>query len=132
MHHWSILRASWLVWRWLITLWLGCLADRAWVAETPNSPTLLHDLVVLPDPGGTFDINAVAESGPVRFKAVPSDRYSGSFTRGAHWFRFTAARSGETWLELQPPVLDDLHLYQRDPLNGNAWQLSQIAWWRVG
>ena len=104
-----------------MALWLGCLPADVRAAETLVSPTQLHDLAVLPDPAGTLDINTVATADPARFKSVPSGSFAGGFTRSVHWFRFTVSHSGETWLELQPPVLDDLRLYQRDPLDSNTW-----------
>jgi len=110
MHHWSIPCASWLLWRWLTTLWLGCLAVGAWAAESSVSPMLPHDLAVLPDPGGMLDISTVAN--PARFKTVPSGSYSGGFTRSAHW--------------CQNVIHNLLHAIDSDP-NAVYTQSAQLA-----
>lgn len=121
MNHCSIPRAFWLAWCLLMVLWLGCLPAGSWAADTLVSPTQLHELVVLTDPTGKLDINTVAAAGPASFKPLSSGSFAGGFTRSVHWFRFTVAHIGETWLELQPPVLDDLRLFEKDPRNGNDW-----------
>ena len=86
-----------------------------------SAPLMLHDLAVLQDRSGTLTINAVAGADPARFKPLPTGGYAGGFTRSAFWFRFTVAQTGETWLDIQPPVLDDLRLFESDPLRSGAW-----------
>jgi signal transduction histidine kinase len=85
------------------------------------APTLLHDLAVLPDRVGALTIDAVAKTDPKDFSPLPTGTFAGGFSRGAYWFRFTVAQEGETWLDIQPPVLDDLRLFERDPHDTGAW-----------
>ncbi len=85
------------------------------------APTMLHDLAVLTDKAGTLTIEAVAGTDPAQFKSLPSGGFAGGFTRTTHWFRFTVGRAGETWLDIQPPVLDDLRLFEPDPQRAGAW-----------
>ncbi|MCF8212214.1 MAG: hypothetical protein K9K38_22860 [Rhodoferax sp.] len=113
--------AFWLPWRLFIALCLAYLPALLWAADAPESPAVLHDMAVLVDTAGVLDIDTVVNADPARFKAVPAGSFAGGFTRSAHWFRFTVAHSGETWLELQPPVLDDLRLFERDPRHRNVW-----------
>ena len=85
------------------------------------APTMLHDLAVLTDKAGTLTIAAVSATDPAQFKPLPSGGFAGGFSRSAFWFRFTVARAGETWLDIQPPVLDDLRLFEPDPQHAGAW-----------
>ena len=85
------------------------------------APLMLHDLAVLPDPAGTLTIDAVVGTDPAQFKSLPTGGFAGGFTRSVHWFRFTVAQTGETWLDIQPPVLDDLRLFEPDPQRPGAW-----------
>ncbi len=87
-----------------------------------RAETLLHDLAVLPDPDGTLTIEAVAATDPGQFKPLPAGSFAGGFTRSVHWFRFTIARAGETWIDLQPPVLDDLRLFAPDAAAPDGWR----------
>jgi signal transduction histidine kinase len=84
-------------------------------------PRLLGDLAVLEDKTGTLTIDTVANSVPARFKSLPSGAFSGGYTRSVYWFRFTVAQAGETWLDIQPPVLEDLRLFEADPQDEKAW-----------
>ena len=85
------------------------------------APSMLNDLAVLTDKAGTLTIAAVASADPAQFKPLPSGGFAGGFSRSAFWFRFTVARAGETWLDIQPPVLDDLRLFEPDPQRAGAW-----------
>jgi signal transduction histidine kinase len=85
------------------------------------APSMLHDLAVLTDKAGTLTIAAVASTDPAQFKPLPSGGFAGGFSRSAFWFRFTVARAGQTWLDIQPPVLDDLRLFEPDPQRAGAW-----------
>ncbi|MDQ5910527.1 MAG: hypothetical protein QG599_2624 [Pseudomonadota bacterium] len=78
---------------------------------------VLRDLAVLVDPQGDMDISAVASAADQRFKPIPSGLAAG-YTRNVHWLRFTVvAPAGEWWLDLLPPYVDDLRLYEPDPLH---------------
>jgi signal transduction histidine kinase len=84
-------------------------------------PRKLQDLAVLEDKTGTLTIDSIANSDPARFKSLPSGGFSGGYTRSVYWFRFTVAQGGETWLDIQPPVLEDLRLFEADPQQSNQW-----------
>jgi signal transduction histidine kinase len=84
------------------------------------APFMLHDLAVLEDKPGTLSIDAVAGSDPTLFKPLPSGGFSGGYTRSTYWFRFTVAQAGENWLDVQPPVLEDLRLFESAPQPGGA------------
>jgi signal transduction histidine kinase len=84
-------------------------------------PRLLHDLAVLEDKPGTMTIDAVAGIAPSLFKSLPSGGFSGGYTNSVFWFRFTVAQAGETWLDIQPPVLEDLRLFEADPQLAGSW-----------
>lgn len=84
-------------------------------------PRLLRDLAVLEDKTGKLTIESVAQSDPSVFKSLPSGSFSGGYTRSVYWFRFTVAQAGETWLDIQPPVLEDLRLYEADPQGEREW-----------
>ncbi len=87
----------------------------------------LRDLAVLKDPHGTETIETVASAtaataGPDRFSPLPSGILAAGYTRAAHWLRFRVeAPAGEWWLEILPPFLDDLRLYERDPARPGAF-----------
>jgi signal transduction histidine kinase len=85
------------------------------------APLMLHDLAVLSDQTGALTIDAVAVTDPSQFKPLPEGGFAGGFTRSVHWFRFSVAQAGETWLDIQPPVLDDLRLFEADPQRAGAW-----------
>jgi two-component system, sensor histidine kinase LadS len=101
-----------------LCLLLLVLAGLGAQAATP----MLRDLAVLPDKSGTLTIDAVAATDPAQFKPLPAGSFAGGFTRSAHWFRFTIAQAGETWLDILPPVLDDLRLYEPDPAVPGGWR----------
>ncbi len=87
-----------------------------------RAETLLHDLAVLPDKDGTLNIETVAATDPGQFKPLRAGSFAGGFTRSALWFRFTVAQAGETWLDIQPPMLDDLRLFTPDPVVPGGWR----------
>ncbi len=77
----------------------------------------LRDLAVLVDPQSDMDIAAVASAADQRFKPIPGGLAAG-YTRSASWLRFTiAAPAGEWWLDILPPYVDDLRLYEPDSLH---------------
>lgn len=77
---------------------------------------VLGDLAVLRDPEGKQSIADVSAD-PAAFQPLPGGLSAG-YTRAVHWLRFTVQRSpgetGELWMEIQPPYLDDIRLYQPD------------------
>jgi signal transduction histidine kinase len=85
------------------------------------APLMLQDLAVLQDRSGALTISEIAGTDPSQFKPLPTGSFAGGFTRSVFWFRFSVAQAGETWLDIQPPVLDDLRLFEADPHQSNAW-----------
>ncbi|MFZ4481110.1 MAG: 7TM-DISM domain-containing protein, partial [Rhodoferax sp.] len=74
----------------------------------------LRDLALLVDEGGAETIDSVsADASSARFEPLRGI-LNGGYTRKVHWLRFTvqAPRSGAWWLEVQPPYLDDLRLFE--------------------
>ncbi len=81
----------------------------------------LRDLSVLVDPQGDMDISAIASAADQRFKPLATGLVAG-YTSNVNWLRFTiAAPKGEWWLDILPPYLDDLRLYEPDPLHPGAF-----------
>lgn len=81
----------------------------------------LRDLAVLVDPQGEMDITAVAGAADQRFKPLSTGLAVG-YSNAAHWLRFTiAAPAGEWWLDVLPPYVDDLRLYEPDPKHPGAY-----------
>ena len=74
----------------------------------------VHDLSVLVDAEGTETIDSVsASASEPRFVPISGGLAAG-YTRKVHWLRFSvqAPVAGAWWLEVQPPFLDDLRLYE--------------------
>ncbi len=80
----------------------------------------LTDLAVLEDKAGKEDIQSVAAA--TGFKPLPGGSLAAGYTHSVHWLRFTvAAPAGEWWLDIQPPYLDDLRLYEPDAARPGAF-----------
>ena len=74
----------------------------------------VRDLAVLVDPGGVETIDTVSAAGAqTAFRAIPGN-FSAGYTRDVHWLRFTVQvpTSDAWWLEVEPPFLDDLRLFE--------------------
>lgn len=74
----------------------------------------LSDLAVLEDPQGVLSIEDVSGRRKTDFQPLPYGSFAGGFTRSTFWLRFTISGAGEHWLDVLPPVLDDLRLYVPD------------------
>lgn len=78
-------------------------------------------LEMLEDPSSTLDIAAVSKDGAARFRPLPGNLAAG-YGSSAIWLRFTLERSAEArgdWLlEVLPPYLDDLRLFEPDGAGG--------------
>jgi signal transduction histidine kinase len=77
----------------------------------------VRNLAVLLDPGGVATIDTVsAASAEQSFLSIPGN-FSAGYTRNVHWLRFTVQvpTSDEWWLEVEPPFLDDLRLFEPGP-----------------
>ena len=80
----------------------------------------LSDLAVLEDKAGTEDIHSIAAA--TGFKPLPGGSLAAGYTRSVHWLRFTVtAPAGEWWLDILPPYLEDLRLYEPDPERPGAF-----------
>ena len=85
-----------------------------------SQPLDVRDLAVLVDPDGSQTIASVsAPEAQARFKQLDAVLGAG-YTRNVHWLRFTVQTpsAGAWWLEIEPPFLDDLRLYQPDAVSG--------------
>lgn len=76
---------------------------------------VLRDLAVLVDPAGKETLTSVLAAEPECFTPLPSGILVAGYTRRVHWLRFTLdAPAGEWILDILPPYLDDLRLYEPD------------------
>lgn len=97
-------------WRALLCCVFFCLS----VSARADEP-LLKDFAVLADDQGQETIlTASFPENAARYLPLKGTMFSGGYTRDVHWFRFTVQPSaaGEWWLEVGPPLIDDLRLYQ--------------------
>ena len=84
-------------------------------ATAAESGPGLRDLAVLVDPAGVETISTVVKAKSERFTPLPSGNLVAGYTRRVHWLRFTLdAPAGEWILDILPPFLDDLRLYEPD------------------
>ena len=77
-------------------------------------PIAVRDLAVLVDADGSETIASVsAPEAAQRFTPLNGSLYAGH-TRKVHWLRFSvqAPAAGLWWLEVMPPFLDDLRLFE--------------------
>jgi signal transduction histidine kinase len=89
-----------------------------WALAAPSSAAVvlpqLSGLAVLEDKTGTESIQGIAAAS--NFKPLPGGTFAAGYTRSVHWLRFkVTAPAGEWWLDILPPYLDDLRLYEADP-----------------
>lgn len=95
--------------RWLILL--------CWPLAGFCQGLAVQDLALLVDPGGNETIESVVSASAAgRFRPLAHDLNAG-YTRKVHWLRFTVQvpAAGEWWLEVQPPFLDDIRLFEPLP-----------------
>jgi signal transduction histidine kinase len=86
------------------------------------APPILSGLAVYEDKLGTETIETISGFDQSRFKNLKSQSFTGGFTRSAHWLKLTVdAPAGESWLEVLPPILDDLRLYVPNPSLPSAY-----------
>jgi signal transduction histidine kinase len=104
-------------------LFLLCFfATSAWAA--PHR----FGLAVLEDPTGNETIERIAARPTSDFQPLPGYSYSGGYTRSVHWLRITVSvPADEWWLEVQPPNLDDLRLYQLDPVRPGHYDERRLG-----
>ena len=80
----------------------------------------LSDLAVLEDKSGAENIQSIALASG--FRPLPGGMLAAGFTRSAHWLRFTVtAPAGEWWLDILPPYLEDLRLYEPDQFHPGSF-----------
>lgn len=88
----------------------------------PSAPAVgpvaaLRNLAVWTDADGCASIASVVQH-PARFVALRGSELAAGYIDACHWVRFTLeAPVGEWWLDLLPPFLDDLRLYEPDFAN---------------
>lgn len=105
---------------WAGTAWahwhrLGFVAAVLLTLALPAQSQVLLEFAVFEDPAGTETIQSVAEGDPRRFRPLAGPSFAGGYTRSTHWFRVIVdAPEGEWWLEILPPILDDVRLYSPD------------------
>ncbi len=90
---------------WFLWLWAGLVHGQ---------PIAVRDLAVLVDEHGTETISSVsASAAATRFVPLVGALTAG-YTRKVHWLRFNVQvpKAGRWWLEVQPPFLDDLRLFE--------------------
>ena len=77
----------------------------------------VRNLAVLVDPAGTESIDTASAPGAGKRYVNVSGHFTAGYTRDVHWLRFTVQvpTSDEWWLEVQPPFLDDLRLFEPGP-----------------
>ena len=76
----------------------------------------LSDLAVLEDKSGTENIQSISAGS--NFRPLSGGTLAAGYTRSVHWLRFTVtASAGEWWLDILPPYLEDLRLYEPDPVH---------------
>ena len=95
--------------RLLCVLMLG-LAGSAMAGSYP-----VTDLAVLVDDNGSETIESVsASAAQARFVPVDGNILNRGYTRKVHWLRFSVQvpQAGAWWLDLLPPYLDDVRLYE--------------------
>jgi signal transduction histidine kinase len=88
------------------------------IAAAGHSQSLpVRNLAVLVDPKGVETIDTVSAAlAQKAFRSIPGNLSAG-YTRDVHWLRFTVQvpTSDEWWLEVEPPFLDDLRLFEPGP-----------------
>lgn len=79
-------------------------------------PLAVRDLGVLVDPGGALTIAEVSSAAARESFTPLAGMLNAGYTRDVQWLRFSVAppAAGEWWLEVQPPFLDDLRLFEPD------------------
>ncbi|MGH8494284.1 MAG: 7TM-DISM domain-containing protein [Moraxellaceae bacterium] len=96
------------------------------VFRVDDRGTVLNaDLEILRDPGGHLNVDEVARS--TQFHPGRWHDFTPGYTTDAIWLRLSFYNSfpddGERYLEISPPRLQDVRLYQ--PLVNGSWQLQQ-------
>ncbi|MCF8211230.1 MAG: PAS domain-containing protein [Rhodoferax sp.] len=74
----------------------------------------VQNLVVLVDADGSETIASVSAPGAAQRFTPLDGLFSAGYTRKVHWLRFSvqAPAAGSWWLEVMPPFLDDLRLFE--------------------
>jgi PAS domain S-box-containing protein len=77
-------------------------------------PIAVQNLAVLVDADGSETIASVSAPGAAQRFTSLDGLFSAGYTRKVHWLRFSvqAPAAGAWWLEVMPPFLDDLRLFE--------------------
>ncbi|MDP2794948.1 MAG: sensor histidine kinase [Sulfurisoma sp.] len=100
--------------RWILLL--------CWPAVALAGGLPVAGLALLADADGSETIASVAApEAAARFRPL-DEQLNAGYTRTVHWLRFTVQppAPGEWWLEVQPPFLDDIRLYEALPVAPGA------------
>ncbi|MCK9387176.1 MAG: sensor histidine kinase [Sulfuritalea sp.] len=100
--------------RWIILL--------CWSATALAGGLPVAGLALLEDVDGSETIASVtAAEAAGRFRPL-NQQLNAGYTHSTHWLRFTVQPPvpGEWWLEVQPPFLDDIRLYEPLPASPGA------------
>ena len=83
----------------------------------------VRDLAVREDRSGTESIESISALADSAFSPRPKG-FSAGLTRSVHWLRFNAqapaGESGQWLLEIHPAYLDDIRLFESDPVHPGA------------
>ena len=113
-----------LIFRFLLALFVGMATTQSVFAA--STPSYLSNVSVLEDRDGSQTIAGVAQlalADPLRFRALPAGVLTAGYSRSAYWLRFSVeAPAGEWWLDILPGVIDDVRLYEADPLHPGEWR----------
>lgn len=115
-------RRDWVVFAmWGLVLMLAAPLSGA-IVGSKQQPPQLRDLAVLEDKAGRETIQTISSLDPRRFRLLPAGSLAAGYSRSVHWLRFTLdAPAGEWWLDILPPYLDDLRLYEPDSSRAGAF-----------
>jgi len=106
---------------WLIEVFISLMIGL--ISQTSTATTLItasgvgvRDQALWVDPTAQATLADILGRAPEDFRPLAGSNLSAGYGRSAYWLRFTLqAPAGEWWLEIQPPILDDLRLYTPEP-----------------
>ncbi len=102
--------------------WLILLFGLPLAANSSGLP--VNDVAVLVDAGGTETLSSIISADSAGRFLPLAEGLNAGFTRDVHWLRFTiqVPAAGQWLLEIQPPVIDDIRLFE--PLLSSAGEIQ--------